>query len=191
MKTNVSYFIIILIIFAFSSCKDYTPKPQGYPYFDLTKPDYSLLNRFAAFSFLLPEQSEILNERNFQGNQQFDIYYPKWNASIHCDYFPISSTNFSEIDEESRNFTYFHIRKAHQYKESRFENFSQNVYGLIYTMNGEVVSPIQFILTDSTKSYFRGALHFDYIPNRDSIAPVIDYIGKDIQTIVESFRWKM
>ena len=190
MKNNCLYFILVFLIFAFSSCKDYTPKPQGYPYFELSAPDYSLLDRFSGFSFLLSERGEILNEQSSPEKQQFDICYPTLNTSIHCSYFSITSNNFSKIDEESRNFAYFHIRKSQQYKELRFDNPNQDVYGLVYKIDGEVVSPVQFVLTDSTKSYFRGTLHFGYVPDRDSIAPVIDYIDKDIQTLIESFRWK-
>jgi hypothetical protein len=36
----------------------------------------------------------------------------------------------------------------------------------------------------------RGALYFDNIPNRDSIAPVLDYIHTDIQHFIENFQWK-
>lgn len=191
MKNNLFYFISILVIFVLPSCKEYTPKPKGHPYFELSKPDYVLYDQSPAFSFLLSEQGEIQNKRDSLDIQWFDICYPGLNASIHCSYIPFSPNNFSRIDEESRNFVYFHIRKAQQFQERQFENPKQNVYGLVYKIDGDVVSPIQFTLTDSTTSFFRGALYFNSAPQQDSIAPVVDYINQDIQTMIESFRWKM
>lgn len=191
MKSKLSYFVLILFIVSVSSCKDYSPKPKGYPHFEFSEPDYQSLNRFQHFDFLVSDQSEILNLRDSLSYQWFDIRYPAWEATIHCSFIPVAKKNFRQMDEESRNFVYFHIRKAEQFQELEFENPDANVHGLLYKIHGNVASPIQFVLTDSVQSYFRGALYFDRVLNRDSIAPVINHIDKDIQTIIESFRWKI
>jgi len=49
---------------------------------------------------------------------------------------------------------------------------------------------VQFVLTDSVDYFFRGALYFDTRPNKDSIAPVLDFIYQDIVTLMESFEYK-
>jgi len=49
---------------------------------------------------------------------------------------------------------------------------------------------LQFVITDSTKHFIRGALYFDNVPNKDSIAPVADYIRQDMMQLIESFSWK-
>ncbi|MDL2322874.1 gliding motility lipoprotein GldD [Bacteroidales bacterium OttesenSCG-928-A17] len=191
MKSKFSYFVLILFIVSFSSCKDYSPKPKGYPHFEFPEPNYQVLNQFQKFDFFISAQSKILNSRDSLNYQWFDIRYPALEATIHCSYIPVSKKNFYQMNEESRNFVYFHIRKAEQFQELEFENSNADVYGLVYKIHGNVASPIQFVLTDSIQSFFRAALYFDKVPNRDSIAPVIEYIDKDIQTIIESFRWKI
>jgi hypothetical protein len=35
----------------------------------------------------------------------------------------------------------------------------------------------------------RGALYFDVAMNPDSIAPVFDFVRKDILHIIETFQW--
>jgi gliding motility-associated lipoprotein GldD len=85
---------------------------------------------------------------------------------------------------------YLHTIKADAIREQRFENPEQRVYGLLYAISGNVASPTQFVLTDSVRSFFRGALYFDNIPNQDSITPVLEYINNDILILMESFRWK-
>jgi len=46
------------------------------------------------------------------------------------------------------------------------------------------------VLTDSTRNFFRGALYFNNVPNKDSIAPMENYIREDVIRIMESFEWK-
>ena len=64
------------------------------------------------------------------------------------------------------------------------------MHGILYDLKGNTASNVQFVLTDSTKHFFRGALYFNNVPNKDSIAPMSDYIREDIIHIMESFEWK-
>ena len=61
---------------------------------------------------------------------------------------------------------------------------------MVYDIEGNAASSIQFFLTDSTKHFIRGALYFNAVPNTDSISPVVDYIRKDIYRMIETFEWK-
>lgn len=81
-------------------------------------------------------------------------------------------------------------KKAKGVTEVAYSNPEQKVYGLIYEIEGDAASPIQFVISDSVHSFLRGALYFDTAFNRDSVAPVLAYINKDIHVIFESFRWK-
>jgi gliding motility-associated lipoprotein GldD len=74
--------------------------------------------------------------------------------------------------------------------EKVFENKDKDVYGILYDIKGNTASSIQFVLTDSVKNFFRGALYFDNVPNKDSIAPVVSYLREDIVRLMESFEWK-
>ncbi|MDR1437410.1 MAG: gliding motility protein GldD [Candidatus Symbiothrix sp.] len=123
-------------------------------------------------------------------NKWFNLVYPSLNAQIFCSYLPIISGNFAGITEESRKFAYLHTVKADAINEYFFANPEHKVYGLIYEIKGNVASHVQFVLTDSVTSFFRGALYFDNIPNQDSIAPVLEYINEDIRMLMDSFRWK-
>ena len=64
------------------------------------------------------------------------------------------------------------------------------VYGILYDLTGNTASSVQFILTDSVKHFFRGALYFENVPNKDSIAPMSAYIREDVIRLMESFEWK-
>jgi len=69
-------------------------------------------------------------------------------------------------------------------------NDSAKVYGLIYEFGGNTASSLQFYVTDSTRHFMRGALYFFALPNADSVAPVYDFLKKDIYHMIETFRWR-
>jgi gliding motility-associated lipoprotein GldD len=85
---------------------------------------------------------------------------------------------------------YKHTVKAENIAEIPYENAEQKVYGILYELTGNTASPVQFVLTDSNKNFFRGALYFENVPNKDSIAPIVQYVQKDIVRLIESFEWK-
>ncbi|MCK5170865.1 MAG: gliding motility lipoprotein GldD, partial [Bacteroidales bacterium] len=65
----------------------------------------------------------------------------------------------------------------------------KDVYGILYEIEGNAASSVQFFLTDSIKHYIRGALYFNVEPNKDSLAPVINFVKEDIKILIESFEW--
>jgi gliding motility-associated lipoprotein GldD len=79
--------------------------------------------------------------------------------------------------------------KADAITEQAYLNDENRVYGILYELKGNTASNIQFVLSDSTKHFLRGALYFNVNPNKDSIAPVVDYIREDIIRLVETLEW--
>jgi gliding motility-associated lipoprotein GldD len=188
---NKGFFIPPVLVFIFiSACSsDYSPKPKAYFHIDLPEPVYRSA-RFSSFYFNISNQAKIENRKDSTQNIWFDLNYPRLGARIYCSYFPVNKQNFRAIAEENQKLAYVHEMKTDGIRESVFENPSQNVYGIVYEIEGNTASPLQFVLTDSVRSFFRGALYFNTAPNRDSIAPVLAYINNDIQMLIESFQWK-
>ena len=61
---------------------------------------------------------------------------------------------------------------------------------IVYSIDGNTASSVQFFLTDSTKNYLRGALYFNEQPRLDSIQPVLDFVKKDIDQMIKTFKWR-
>ncbi|MDR2056941.1 MAG: gliding motility protein GldD [Dysgonamonadaceae bacterium] len=192
--------------FLFGACSsNYSPKPMSYFYIDIEDHSYYPFSDYPQFEFDISTQAEVREiplhipsksvdkqkETYIAGEKWFNIIYPSLNAQIYCSYIPVTKNNLTKISEESRKFAYLHIAKASAVQEQMFENAGKKVYGLVYEIKGNVASPLQFVVTDSVKSFFRGALYFDNIPNRDSIAPVLEYIYEDIRVLINNFRWKI
>jgi gliding motility-associated lipoprotein GldD len=171
------------------ACAPPTPKPSGYFRIDLPDATYRT-ETFAAFQCRVSEQAVVQLEEQPEDGLFFNLVYPRWGARIYASYLPLGRNNLAELSEESHKFVYLHAIKADAIREQRFDHPEARVYGLLYEIRGDVASPVQFVLTDSVHSFLRAALYFDNRPNSDSIAPVLEFIQKDIWILMENFRWK-
>jgi len=63
------------------------------------------------------------------------------------------------------------------------------ITGVFFRVGGNSATAKQFFMSDTTKNFFRGALYFDVTPNADSLRPVIDFLQKDIDHLINTFKW--
>jgi len=194
MKTKFLYFYLLVIS---TSCStDYSPKPKGYFYIDLPHPVYQDLLAYPDFKCSISNQAlveELKNEQSGKQNKketEFNLSYPRLHAKIYCTYFRMNPSDFPVLPEESRRLAQVQDKQAKGITETAYNHPEQKVYGLVYEIEDAAASPVQFVITDSVRSFFRGALYFNTACNRDSIAPVLAYINKDIHIMIESFQWK-
>lgn len=191
---RVIFCVVILLLFALLtsvSCNrrsSHMPKPTGYFRLDLPEKNYKEFDKDCPFKFEMPTYSFVVNDDRPEFCW-FDIYFPKLKAKIYLTYKPVNNNLHSHL-EDSREFVYKHTVKADAIQEIRFENDSLDVYGMLYDLKGNTASAIQFFLTDSVNHFLRGSLYFNVRPNKDSLAPAIDFIRDDIIHIIESFEWK-
>ncbi len=182
-------FIIIAIILG--GCKrNYTPKPRGYFRIDLPEKKYTPYDSDCPYTFLYPTYTII--ERDSSRLIEpcwININYKDFGGKIHISYKEVNN-NIGQILEETRSLAYKHTLKADAITEKVFVKPEQNVYGTVYEIAGDAASSLQFFLTDSTEHYVRGALYFNTEPNKDSLAPLIKFVRKDVIVLIESFEWK-
>ena len=192
MNSHKSLYICVLVVaLGHSSCnKSYIPKPYGYFRVDLPEHKYKRIDTLnLPYSFDLPLNVELIS-RSAKGEKFWiDLHYPKLNASIYCSYKPVNG-NLIDLLEDTRKIVYKHSIRADGIQEKVFDNPVKSVHGILYDLKGNTASSIQFVLTDSTRNFFRGALYFNNVPNKDSIAPMSEYIREDIIRMMESFEWK-
>ena len=183
--------LTICLTSAFLSCRETSvPRPYGYFRVNLRKPVYRNIDTLnMPFRFDLPKNVQLIN-RDTKGEKYWiDLYYPKLNASIYCSYKPVKG-NLINLLEDTRKIVYKHSIRADGISEQVFDHPEKNVHGILYDLKGNTASSVQFVLTDSIQHFFRGALYFDNVPNKDSIAPMSEYIRKDVIRLMESFEWK-
>jgi len=187
----LSKYVFFILIILSSACNDITmPKPYGYFRVDLPEHNYRVADTLnLPYKFDISSSASIVS-RNENGEKCWiDIQYPMLNASVYCSYKPVKS-NLYQLSEDSRRYVYKHSVKADGISEKVYENREKNVYGILYDIKGNTASSVQFVLTDSTKNFFRAALYFNNVPNKDSISPMLDYVRRDMIRMMESFEWK-
>ena len=193
MKLNRFYntVLTICICVLLSSCgKTSIPRPYGYFRVDLPLHSYRMIDTLnLPYRFELPKNARLINRITAGEVYWIDLYYPKLNASIYCSYKPVQG-NLINLLEDTRKIVYKHSVRADGIGEKVFDHTEKNVHGILYDLKGNTASSVQFVLTDSTHNFFRGALYFNNVPNKDSIAPMAKYIREDVIQIMESFEWK-
>jgi gliding motility-associated lipoprotein GldD len=183
--------LLFILVFLVGGChRRAVPKPMGY--FRIAIPDtaygYTALADYP-YAFRLSKNAYI-NDHPAEGEKYWiDIHYPVLNATIHCSYKPIKG-NFRALARDAQEFLYKHSTVASAIPIQEFAHPENRVYGLFYELYGNTATPIQFVLTDSTKHFFRASVYCNNVPNQDSLAPIYDYLRKDVRVIMESMKWQ-
>jgi gliding motility-associated lipoprotein GldD len=174
----------------FTGCdEDFSPKPRAYYRIDLPEKEYQLLETACPYTFEYPVYAEAIPDKRPASEPCWmNVEFPGFHATLHLSYKKING-NLDQYIEEARSLTYKHISKATDIRENLIVNDSAKVYGILYDVKGDAASHIQFYVTDSLKHSMRGSLYFNAPPNQDSIAPVLNFIKKDIYRMIDSFRW--
>jgi gliding motility-associated lipoprotein GldD len=184
-------FSLILFVLLSSCSNNYTPKPTGYLRIEPPLPHYTTVKPSGkSFSFLMSDIASLDIKKSSDMDFGFNINYPVLNATLYCSYFKISAHELSVNEEECRNLIGKSAKNVDAISEHLYTNKDSKVYATVFFIAGETISPVQFMLTDSVSNFFRAALYYDCTPNIDSLAPVTEYLKKDIYTIIESFHWK-
>ena len=175
-----------------AACSDSVPKPRGYFRIELPEKTYTTYSheQFPCQFDYAENVSNVQLSGSNQDSAWINIVYPNYKAKIYCTYRSLNG-NFQQLSEDSRNLVYKpHTVKADAITEQVYLNDEHKVYGVLYELKGNTASNIQFVMSDSTKHFLRGALYFNVNPNKDSLSPVVDYIREDIIRLVESLEWK-
>ena len=184
--------IIILISLILISCNDVkVPKPRGYFRIDL--PEHTYMNFDSAalpYRFEMPTYARVEPDHSYDAEPHWiNIKFPYFKSQIHVTYRNINGIVDAAL-EDSRKLVYKHTVKADAIGENIYANDSLRVFGELYEIKGNAATPLQFALTDSTKHLFRGSLYFYCVPNKDSLAPVSEFLEEDIAHLIETFSWK-
>lgn len=191
MKETKFFLILTLVVFIFS-CKEeqFIPKPSTYK--KLEMPDHSYTSTNDDCPYILRISNEYQVEKVSDENGQTchkDINLGKLNGTIHLSYIkmtePLSRyVNYinDKVDE--------HKIKASGISSEVYIDTSARTYATLFELKGDVASPFQFYITDSTDQFMSGVVYFNHIPNYDSLKPSLDYLKIDIEKMITTLQWK-
>ncbi len=194
-------FGVLLIALFLASCSgtpDYSPKPRGYYRIVFPKKEYRQYDGPYPFTFLYPKYAVVEADSNpprelklINMKYLLNMQFPQFNGTLHLSYETITSRKvFNELIEDAHTFAFKHSVKSSGIDQALIYDPQRKIFGIYYTIQGNAASSAQFFLTDSTHNYIRGALYFNTEPRLDSIQPVLDFVKKDMNVMIKSFRWK-
>ena len=193
MKNFLILFTILGSIIYISACDQrYTPKPTGYPRIDLPPHEYQQLKGDHPYTFEFSKYARSQPHRSeFAKEHWIDIKYPRFNATIQVTYKKIdkNTDDFDEMIMDSHKLASKHQIKAHSIESKKIKS-KTGKDGILFRLKGDVPSQFQFYMSDTTKNFVRGALYFNTATKNDSLAPVIDYVKKDIVHMLNTLEWK-
>ena len=191
MRKALSLFILFAL---FASCSDeerYVPKPKGYFRIDLPERSYTSLDTIGRYRFEYPANANVTYDKHSPDEKNWiTIEFPYFKGSLYLTHKDVKG-NLGEYLEDVHTMLSKHLQKANGIRDSLIVNPEHNTYGMMIEIDGnDVATPLQFYLTDSTENFVRGSLYFDFIPNNDSMRPVINYLREDVEHIISTFEWK-
>lgn len=182
-------YIAITLSVLLQSCGDKpTPKAKGYFRISFPQKEYQLVEEQDLYTFQLPLYAMLKDDDTAKYSWQ-NIYFPEQNAQLHLTYFPIKD-NLGEYLEDTHKFVYKHTIKADGIHEKEYADAIRNVYGVLYDIEGNTASSVQFYLTDKKFHFLRGSLYLNEKPNKDSLNVVIDFLREDVIRLMQTLEWK-
>ena len=195
--TEFSILILFALLGTSYSCKQaIIPKPRGYFRIDLPEHQYTLFNDSVQnnkmpFSFEYPKYGLLSFQNDIKTDPGwFNINFPAYKAIIYLTYKDINNDFEALMEQTYKMNIKNHISKADAINELLFDNDKNKVYGVLYDLQGNTASAVQFYVTDSINHYLRGSLYFSSEPNADSLEPVIRFFREDIVHLIETLKWK-
>jgi gliding motility-associated lipoprotein GldD len=191
-RFNVLAFLLPVLVLATACETEYTPKPKGYNRIDLPGHKYQPLQEKHPYYFEYSVYAKILKDSSGISQPHWiDVYYPKFKANVQLTYHAINNNRkaFIDLTEDARRLTSKHQVKAYAIDEAQIKTPTGHT-AFVFELEGEVPSQFQFYVTDSTNHFFRGALYFRTATANDSLAPVIDYLKKDVIHMLNTLEWR-
>jgi gliding motility-associated lipoprotein GldD len=186
-------FALAIALLAASCEKNYTPKHKGYFRIDFPEKEYRQFNEKCPFTFDYPQYAGVFPDSSSNAEPCWlNIRYQPFNATLHVTYKPLDndSNRLDKLAEQSRKYAYEHTIKAQDIVLNEMEDTARKIFITTYSLEGETATSFRFYATDNKNHYLDGAFYFNHRTNIDSIAPVQEYLMKDINHMLETLKWK-
>ncbi len=167
------------------------PKPYAYFRIDLPEKKYAVFSDSCPFEFEYPAEYALVLPDKGSGSEPCwkNLVFPRFKAEVNLSYKKING-NLNKYLDDTWVMATKHQVKASGMPETLILRDSAKVYGLMFEIEGNAASSLQFYVTDSTEHFMRGALYFFAHPNYDSLAPVIEFLKTDVERMIATLKWK-
>jgi len=170
----------------------YVPKPRGFHRIVLPEHDYKPLNGPYPYTFEYSRHAKVVPDTSFMTEPYWiEVVYPAFEATLSVAYKEVDNNldSLAEMMNDSHRLTNKHHVRAYAIDEYVVKT-PNGMSAVVFEIEGDVPSYFQYYLTDSTDHFLRVALYFPTSSKADSLAPVIEYVKKDMLHMVNSTKWR-
>jgi len=184
-----------LILLGISCNSNYTPKRRGYFKIDFPPHQYQAFDKPGyPYTFEYPVYATVIRDSSFfdtvpENPYWINIDFPRFNARIYVSYKEIGTNKFDKLRDDAFKMTFKHSVKASSIDQTVIQT-PNGVGGIFFHVGGNAATANQFFLTDTTRHFLRGALYFNTAPNEDSLGVVNAFLEKDMEHLINTFRWR-
>lgn len=197
-KLKINLLLILLLgTISLFSCRPEVPfpRPKGYVRIDFPEDRTYLSFEETSFPYSFKYSNKAIISQDTQlvidteNPYWLNVDYPEYNATIFLSYKEINQNNtLHQLIDESFRLSYKHDIKADFIHSPDFIT-ENGLIGIYYNVGGNTASNDQFVVSDTLRHFMRGALYFNVTPNQDSIRPVLNYLRKDLEIMIESIKF--
>ncbi|MGG9970490.1 hypothetical protein ACQ33O_01750 [Ferruginibacter sp. SUN002] len=209
---HFSFFVFCLLL---SSCNSpYVSKKRGYFNITLPQRSYQKFDKEGfPYTFEYPTYANIVRDSTYfdaspENPYWVNIDFPQFNGRVFLSYKIVGGAapykikdskgmykdsmginKFDRMVNDAFNLTNKNDVIATSIRDSAIHT-ANGVHGVFFKVGGNAATAKQFFLSDTTKNFIRGALYFEVTPNVDSLRPVQDFLQKDLEHLINTFKWR-
>lgn len=212
-KVKIAFLLTSCILYLVQCNSNYTSKKTGYFKIPLPQHKYqSFKDSSFPYSFEYPVYANIIQDSSYfdskpENDYWINIDFPELNARIFMSYKIIGGkatykikqadgkykdsigiNKFDMMVNDAFNLTNKNDVIASYINDSLIHT-PNNIYGVFFKVGGNAATAKQFFLSDTLNHFIRGALYFNASPNADSLKPVQDFLQKDMEHLINTFKW--
>ena len=190
---------VFLILVLAAGCGEETsslPKPRSFPRVLYPAGDMEPFKlEVCPFSFSKPSYTVVERDTVYFDEKPlnpcwFDIVTPSLNGRVHLSYYPVTSlAEFEKHRDDAYTLVGKHNIVANYIDEVPISRPKSDVTGFAFDIDGDVASPFQFFVTDSTSHFLRGALYVQAKASSDSLAPIYQFLREDALEVLKTLEW--
>jgi len=180
-------FLGIIVISSCNNQENFVPKPPTFLALNLPSRTYERFLDSCGYSFNKPSYFNVQDVPGSKCNR--DVKLSSLNGTLHLSRIDMDTSlavyvNYA-IDKVGE-----HKVKATAILDTSFYRSEARVFGTLFELQGNVASPFQFYVTDSTSRFISGVVYFNTLPNYDSIKPTLDFVKHDLYEFMNTLEWK-
>ncbi|MDP4277617.1 MAG: hypothetical protein Q8914_08285 [Bacteroidota bacterium] len=169
------------------------PKPYAYP--RLTYPSKGFQTFHApdkTYQFEYPATFvPTLDKSSLPKGRWVDFRFERYGITLFTSY--LQTANKTSLNEQIDRHEALLQKKIPPYSTIQKIGINQpdkslSVY--LYEISGNSATPFEFLITDNHNRLFSGNVLFDEVPDRDSLADVLNGLSKDMLHLMKTFRFR-